>query len=100
MPTKRTRVNRTPETTVTDRAVELCREALPLHEKYSACMSTDKCPGTVVRLGPGHCPDCLRYLDLSAALQLELGIRPWEPHPFDQDSPFHAELMRKVNSDG
>ena len=41
-----------------------------------------------------HCPDCLRYMDLSRELGRLLGVKFWEVSPLGTDSEAPPDCMR------
>ena len=60
---------------VTQRAVELYREGLPLVPIRDACVRSDEMCS--------H-PECDRLHAIQRELDAELGLRPWHPSPLDK----------------
>lgn len=83
MPTTRQKRERHQRVRVTPAAVELYRQARPLHEGRIACIESDAMCDHA---------ECEEYNRLDRELCAELRVRPWEPSPLDEDSPLHAEL--------
>ena len=89
MPTNRTRIKRAVRSRVTDEARAIYIEALALQHIRDAHIR-GTCPPSIGK----HCPDCLRYMDLSRELGRLLGVKFWEVSPLRTDSEAPPDCMR------
>lgn len=68
---------------ITDEAREIYKDALKLQGIRWDCIRSVACRESSVGK---HCPECLKYMDLSRELDRLLGIRPWQRSPLNADS--------------
>jgi hypothetical protein len=76
---------------ITDEARAIFKEALALQLRDEHIRGI--CPSPIGT----HCPDCLKYMDLSRELGRLVGVKFWEHSPLRADSEEPPRYMRDNN---
>ena len=103
MPTNRVRIKRAVRSRVTREARAIYKDALKLQDVRWDCIRSVACRSSSVGK---HCPECLKYMDLSRELDRLIGVKLWETSPLDTHSeappdymshnPLQSEYWRKA----